>query len=244
MYFEEHGIGDPIVFIHPPAMGSITFKKQKSLSEKYKVILYDIRGNGRSEFSNEDITITLLAHDLKALVDHLNLKNVILCAYSYGGAIALEFALLYPDHVKGIILCGGFSEVSSFRLQQQFKIGIFIAQVRGIKLLAKALATSHTQEKPFQRELQNYIEMVNPRILYQMYKEGLYYNCTVRLSQIKIPLLLIYGSRDHYIHGYQTLFKNNISQTDVIYISKAKHQIPTKFYQEYNTVIDKFVQSI
>ncbi len=244
MYYEIRGDGDPIIFIHPPAMGLVTFKKQKTLAEKYKMITYDIRGNGLSGTSNEKITIPLLAADLKKLLDELQIDEAVICCYSNAASIGLEFALTYPNRVKAIILSGGFSEVDSFLLAQQFHLGMLTARCKGIKLLAKVLAVSHTKEKEFQREIYKYILKVNPTILYEMYKEGLYYNCTNRLSQLTKPLLLVYGGRDDYIHKHYKIFEKRMKNTDTIFIDKSKHQIPTKHYHEFNMIIDKFMQKL
>jgi pimeloyl-ACP methyl ester carboxylesterase len=244
LYYEINGDGDPIIFIHPPAMGLVTFKKQKPLAEKYKIITYDIRGNGLSSSSDEKITIPLLAADLKKLLDELQVEEAVLCCYSNAASIGLEFALTYPERVKALILSGGFPEVDSFLLAQQFHLGMLTARCKGIKLLAKVLAVSHTKEKEFQQELYKYILKVNPTILYDMYKEGLYYNCTNRLSQLTIPVMLVYGGKVDYIHKHYKIFESRMMNTDTIFIDKSRHQIPTKHYNEFNMIIDKFMRKL
>lgn len=244
MYYEVDGNGIPIVFIHPPAMGSITFKKQKSLAEKYKMITYDIRGNGESGFSNEEITISLLADDIRKLLDELEIKEAVICGYSNGGSIALEFALKYPDRVMALILSGGFPKVKSFLLAQEFRLGMVTARCKGIKLLAKVLAVSHTKDKHFQREIYKTILKINPTILFQMYKTGLVYNCTDKLSKITKPVLLVYGRKDDYIHKHYKLFEKKLLNTEIIFIDKARHQIPTKHFLEFNKIVDRFLQKL
>lgn len=244
MYFEMNGEGVPIVFIHPPAMGSVTFKKQKPLAENYKIITYDMRGNGLSGSSEDKITIPLLASDLKKLLDELQIGETVICGYSNGGSIALEFALQYPERIKALILSGGFPAVNSFLLAQEFRLGMLTARCNGIKLLAKVLAISHTKEKEFQREIYEYVLKVKPMILYEMYKAGLYYNCTDRLSKLTKPLLLVYGGKDDYIHKHKKIFERNMMKTDTIFIDKSRHQIPTKHFHEFNKIIDNFLQKL
>lgn len=242
MYYEISGDGEPIIFIHPPAMGIVTFKKQKPLAEKYKLITYDIRGNGLSGSSNEKITIPLLATDLKKLLDELQLDQVVLCCYSNAASIGLEFALTFPDRIKALLFSGGFPIVDSFLLAGLFRLGMLTARCKGIKLLAKVLAVSHTSERDFQREIYEYILKVNPTILYEMYKAGFSYNCTDRLPQITKPLLLVYGGKVDYIHKHYKLFEPLMMNTDTIFIDQSNHQIPTKHYHEFNKIIDKFMQ--
>ncbi len=244
MYYEVEGNGIPIVFVHPPAMGLVTFKKQKVLAKKYKVITYDIRGNGRSGFTAEKITMPLLAKDLLKLLDHLNIDKAIIAGYSNGCSIVLEFALAYPDRTKAVILSGGFPEVNSYLLEQQFRLGMLTAKWKGVKLLAKVLSMSHTTEKQFRWELYHYILEVNPRILYELYREGLAYNCSVRLSQITQPFLLTYGGKIHYLHKHYKLFESYVKHTETIFIGNARHQIPTKHFLEFNKIVDQFLQDV
>lgn len=244
MYYEAEGNGTPIVFVHPPAMGHVTFKKQKVLAEKYKLITYDLRGNGRSGCTDEKITMPLLANDLAKLLDHLNIEQAVIGGYSNACSIVLEFALTYPERTRAVMLSGGFPEVNSYLLEQQFRLGMLTARWKGIKLLAKVLSKSHTPEKQFQKELYEYILKVNPQILYEIYKQGLAYNCTVRLSQLKQPLLLMYGGKIHYLHKHYKLFESYVKHTETIFIGNARHQIPTKHYLEFNKIVDQFMQRI
>ena len=222
-------------------MGLVTFKHQQPLSKHFQIVTFDLRGNGQSGVNDDKITLHLLAKDLYELLDQLKINKAIICGYSNGGSIAQEFALSYPDRTEGIILIGGFSEVNTFLLQSEFLLGIYTVKMRGLPLLAKVLGTAHGTTKKYKQEIEQYVLKANPTALYQMYREGLLYNCTNRLSQLTVPLLLVYGARDYYVHRYQQLFKKYIPNSDVVYISKARHQIPTKHHRELNTVIEQFI---
>jgi pimeloyl-ACP methyl ester carboxylesterase len=237
LYYEVKGEGIPIVFIHPPAMGHVTFKKQAPLAKHCQVITFDMRGHGKSGTTSDPITMKLLADDLLPLLDSLSIDKAVLCGYSNGGSIAQEFVLSYPHRSKGLILCGGFSEVNSFLLYQEFLLGIATAKFKKMTLLGKVLSKAHCADTNFKKELEDYVKKTNPSILYDMYVKGLFYNCTKRLSQINVPLLLIYGARDFYVHHYQNLFKQAVKHTDVVYVSKARHQVPTRHFNEFNKII-------
>jgi pimeloyl-ACP methyl ester carboxylesterase len=240
LYYEDEGSGRPLIFVHPPGMGSITFSNQKNLAEHFRVITYDMRGNGKSSPSNKPITIHLLANDLKILLDHLDIDKAVICGYSNGGAIALEFALSYPKRIEKLMLIGGFSEVCTTLLRLEFLLGIYTVKKHGIPLLAKVLGLAHGKHYAEKKTIEQYARLTNEGDLYQMYTEGLRYNCTERLSQLQIPLLLIYGARDYYVHYYENIFKKYVPHTDIIYISKAKHQIPSKYSNELNAIIKAY----
>lgn len=241
LYYEETGSGYPILFIHPPGMGSITFKYQRPLGNHFRIILMDLRGNGQSGFNSEKISINLFTRDIIALLDALQIKKTVICGYSNGGSIALDLCLTYPERVSGIILLGGFSEVNSFILYTEFKMGINIVKHHGLNILAKILGKMHGTSKEFQKELEQYFRKTNDRILYETYKAGLAYNCTNRLSELKIPILLIDGALDIYMHHYQHKIREYLPNAELIFVTNAFHQLPTKHSNEINQIISAFM---
>jgi pimeloyl-ACP methyl ester carboxylesterase len=195
LYYEEMGSGTPLLFIHPPGMGHIVFHHQQSLSSHFRIIMYDMRGNGKSSPSNRPITIPLLAHDVYRLLNALHVKQAIICGYSNGGSIALEFALRYPQKVKMLILIGGFSEVCTSLLRYEFLLGIYAAKIGAFSLLANVLAKAHEKNKKEQQEIKQYVRLVNKKDLVNMYEKGLTYSCTERLTLLHMPILLIWCPR-------------------------------------------------
>ncbi|MBA2874216.1 alpha/beta fold hydrolase [Thermaerobacillus caldiproteolyticus] len=240
LYYEEEGNGKPLLFIHPPGMGSMVFANQRALSSDFRVITYDMRGNGKSSPSNCPISIPLLAEDIKRLFDTLELERAVVCSYSNGGSTALEFALRYPHHVEQLILIGGFSEVSTIWLHAEFLLGIYIVKGRAVSFLAKVLGQSHGKNTAEKKAIAQYVKLANKNDLLAMYKEGLTYCCTNRLSQLTMPLLLIYGACDYYMHPYEALFTTYAPHAKVVYIEKARHQIPTKHFCELNAIIKTY----
>lgn len=242
IYYEMYGEGEPIVFIHPPAMGHVAFKNQLKLANRCKVIVFDIRGHGRSGYmKNETVTISKIAADLQKLLHYLRIQQATLCGYSYGGLIALEYAINYPEQVKKLILCSSFPEVSSFLLKQQFKAGLLFAKMNAISILGALLGLSHASQKEYKKEIKKYAELTNPNILYHLYKDGLTYKCTEKLAQIDAPILLVYGSKNKYIHKHHRHFVKRHKDTKTVFIEGTGHQIPTKHSDKFNAIIEDFV---
>ncbi len=73
------------------------------LSEKYHVIMYDLRCHGRSSCFKNGFDLISLTDDLKALLDQLNIEKCHLLGFSYGALIALKFSVRYKDLVDRII---------------------------------------------------------------------------------------------------------------------------------------------
>jgi pimeloyl-ACP methyl ester carboxylesterase len=69
-----------------------------------RVTLYDLPGHGRSELRSSGYAPRELARDLGHLLDHLRVDRVHLVAHSFGGMVALCFALQQPERVKSMVL--------------------------------------------------------------------------------------------------------------------------------------------
>src|SRR5215207_3621628 len=75
------------------------------LGDVLHLVYYDHRGHGRSgRPPSETITFEQLCDDADALREHLGFEQVAVLGYSFGGCIALEFALRYPERLSHLIL--------------------------------------------------------------------------------------------------------------------------------------------
>ncbi|AST91476.1 MULTISPECIES: alpha/beta fold hydrolase [Sutcliffiella] len=243
IYAEKLGSGNTtIIFIHPPGMGHVTFKQQKPLSSRYSILLMDLRGNGKSSVGTQQITFSLLAQDIYDVMKHFDIKSAILCGYSNGASIALEFALRYPSSTKGLVLVGAFPKVNSLLLYAEFMLGILVTKLNAMPLISFVIGRAHAHSKGYGKQLESYIRKTKAKTLHKMYNEGVKFDRTERLQEIKAPILLVYGKKDFYVHHYQKEFRHFHRNTDVVYISKAKHQVPTKFAKEFNSVVSSFIR--
>lgn len=243
IYYESSGDGMPVVFIHPPHMGQGVFKYQHELSGDFRVITYDIRGHGRSGVSNDEITIPLLAEDLAAFLDELGIDQAVIAGYSAGGAIAQEFAFTYPERTWALVLSGGFPEVSTFLLTRQYQAGLMLVRNRQDKLLSKFLARSHKVTKQDEAMLFQECSKAQPAAAYEFYKVSFHYECTDRLSQLRMPFLALYGQYSH-IRPYGKVYQSEIPQMEHVLINNALHQLPIKNYRAFNHALRNFLNNI
>jgi pimeloyl-ACP methyl ester carboxylesterase len=109
MYYEVHGEGTPVVFItgySGTSQGVPFFIDFPPMIENHKVILLDNRGIGKSSTSEEPYSIKLMASDIAALLDALNISKAHILGGSMGGMIAQEVAINYPEKVISLVLVG------------------------------------------------------------------------------------------------------------------------------------------
>jgi 3-oxoadipate enol-lactonase len=106
LYFEDTGGDGPVVILsHGFLMDGDMFEPQVgALRDKYRVVTWDERGFGRTEFDGEPFDYWDSARDCLGLLDHLGVDSAIFGGMSQGGFISLRAALLAPDRVRALIL--------------------------------------------------------------------------------------------------------------------------------------------
>lgn len=108
LYVEDLGPRDaqPMI-VHHGAPGLGSHKEPKTsfgpFADQYRVIIFDARGSGQSG-GNPPFTHEQWAADIEGLRQHFGLGQIIMAGGSYGGFMAMEYTLRYPQNVKGLIL--------------------------------------------------------------------------------------------------------------------------------------------
>lgn len=111
-YYERDGTPagaseEPLLLLHG-FTGSIAqwAEARPLLAAERAVIAYDLRGHGRSDAPEDPATYTMAAYadDLRDLLDALGVRRADVLGSSFGGMVALEFALRHPQRVRALIL--------------------------------------------------------------------------------------------------------------------------------------------
>jgi len=167
----------PIVFIHPPVLTSVNFEYQvEELSEEFKVITFDIKGHGRSQYSRQPVTYPLIKEDIKHLLDHLKIKKAFICGYSTGGSIVLEFLLSCAVRSLGGIVIGGMSDVRD-TLKQKVSLSISLAKKDAVPILALSISWSNSNTRKLFNKMFNEALKGDARNIEQYYLYSLHYTC-------------------------------------------------------------------
>jgi pimeloyl-ACP methyl ester carboxylesterase len=105
-HYQQSGKGPDVILIHG-LTGDLShwyFRFIPSLSKRYRVTAYDLRGHGLSDISSTGYNSSRMAEDLNALMDHLGIDEAFLVGHSYGGVIAMAFAAEWPQKTRGITI--------------------------------------------------------------------------------------------------------------------------------------------
>jgi pimeloyl-ACP methyl ester carboxylesterase len=106
LYYEEHGAGEPIVCVHGTSgSAAIWDDAATELATRGRTIVYDRRGCFRSERPEPYVTnVHEHADDAASLIEAVAAAPAIVLGRSYGGQIAIDLALRYPDRVRALVL--------------------------------------------------------------------------------------------------------------------------------------------
>ena len=105
IYYELHGSGQDLLLVHPfPAHHGVWAPVSEMLSTRYRVILPDVRGLGRSTPGDGPATMEKHAEDLRSLLDELKIGKVVFAGNSIGGYIFFEFWRRYRERVAAVVL--------------------------------------------------------------------------------------------------------------------------------------------
>lgn len=109
LYYDVLGKGTPLLLMHGgPGLDHTGFRPWLDpLAERCRLVFFDQRGGGRSSrpASLAGVDHATWVADADALRRHLGCDRVLVLGHSYGGYLALEYALRHPDHTAGLALC-------------------------------------------------------------------------------------------------------------------------------------------
>jgi len=97
IHYEDHGSGQPIVLIHGYPLNGNSWERQERdlLAHGYRVISYDRRGFGRSSQPTVGYDYDTFAADLNALIEYLDLSNMVLVGFSMGTGEVTRYLATY-----------------------------------------------------------------------------------------------------------------------------------------------------
>lgn len=103
--YEAHGAGTPaLVFVHGWACNRSFWRAQlEAFGDEQRVVAIDLGGHGESGTTRTDWSIAALARDVCAVLDEMDLREVVLVGHSMGAPVAIEVALARRGRVLGIV---------------------------------------------------------------------------------------------------------------------------------------------
>src|SRR6266850_3582326 len=109
--------GRPIIFIHGFSQSSLAWSRQMNsdLADDFRLVAMDMRGHGLSDKPREGYSDSRLwADDVNAAIQALQLDQPILCGWSYGPLVILDYIRHYDeDSISGVNFVGAVTKLGS-----------------------------------------------------------------------------------------------------------------------------------
>ncbi len=206
LHYEVYGNGEPLVLIPGFAAGAWIWSKHVApLATKFRVVTFDPRGIGQSSFESEQLTMRLLADDTAALLRRLGIEQAHILGVSFGGFVAQEFALAYPEMTRTLSLCctsfGGPNHVAPSMdiLTAVLSTNGFNTQERIRRNLLPAFSPEFARIHADEVEEVINLRLANP-VVEEAYraqlKAGVGFDAESRVGGIQAPTLVLSGDAD------------------------------------------------
>ena len=260
-FYEINGeAGNPwITLIHGSGDNHLAWELQiADLSNKYRVLTYDVRGHGATETPfNQEVSQTTLIEDLHELLRALNIENTGLIGYSMGAGIARNYAAVYPEKIWGLVLSNGGKIVNkpSDDKEKQANLQSVLDRKNSIKLggmesvfngwISSVYTPEFVLAKPDIVEWHRNI-MTSNNVDKYIHVVGAIDEVDFDLGEIDMPSLIIVGAGDEYTGPEEAKeLANALTGTQAeVNIFPTRHGSPFERHMEYNQTINKFFQTI
>ena len=253
LYYEMKGQGFPLVLVSGGGlMDNRAWDQQfEHFSMHYKVIRYDIRGIGKSTRPTQKFSHS---QDLYALLNLLKIKKAHVIGLSFGGSIALDFALDHPDMVDHLVLAASGTSTDSKGAANLQGLNWLssIAKKDGIAKMVELVSNSPTfiskdnlaaQQKIRQNYLDNHDIFESDFPLVSLW-EPTTPSAADRLGEIRTPVLIMMAENDIPVYKAITdTMAKGLTRARTIVIPGAAHAINLDKPREFDDAVLAFLKN-
>jgi proline-specific peptidase len=265
LFVKVMGQGYPLVLMHGgPGLDYTTLLPLKPLADQFTLIFYDHRCNGRSEGAEvSSMTFENLTADADALRQTLGFDQWAVLGHSFGGNVALEYALRYPQSLSHLVLMDTGGDqwwVNRNAPEILAKRGYSASAVQAARRFYNGQLTSSEFLPTVMKFMNAYnyhnslLTLAQDVVLGHMPKtrpEALIFGYTQllngwtvmdRLSEIKVPTLVLAGRHDFlFPPEHQVVLAAGVTNARLEIIERAGHNPHMERSAEVNKIIKSFI---
>ena len=252
IYWEEQGTGEPLVLVMGLASTlDMWHRTAPEMAKRFRTILIDNRGVGRSDVPMPPYSIPTMASDVAAVIDAAGIDKAHIFGISMGGMIAQEFTLIYPERVRSLIL--GCTNFGGRQVKPAAPKVLEILRSRGMMSPEEAawamVPFTYDASTPRQRVEED----IKIRLQWFPTMEGYFgqlgaifaWESRERLSQIQAPTLVIHGETDELVPPENgRMLAELIPGAKLTLLANASHIFPTDQPETSHQVMLDFLNKV
>jgi len=203
LYYETHGAGRPLILLHGGlGSGEMFGPVLPVLAERHQVIAVDLQGHGRTADIDRPIDVRLMAGDIVALIDHLELASPDVVGYSLGGGVAWQTAFKSPKKIRRLVA-----------VSANIRADAIYPEMRAQQGQVNAAAAEFMKDTPMYQLYQRVAPRPEdfPRLLTKIgesMSKG--YDFTEEVRGLQVPTLIVAADADmappsHYVEVFKLL---------------------------------------
>jgi len=250
LYYEVHGDGYPIACLHGFTATAAMWQPQViPFSKKYKLIIYDARGHGKSESppSLSDYSTEIAVEDLNQLLSRLHIEKAVIMGLSMGGYVSLNFCLSHPEKVAALILAGtgpGFrSKVKLQQWNEQMETIAKALETKGLAALNEEYIASSIGRPPGEETSKLFRHSSPIGLINTAHSMLSNVGVIERLPEIKVPTLIIVGEHDTNFMQASLYLNASIKDSERVVVPDAGHVMNMDQPELFNNAVLQFLKS-
>jgi len=245
LYYEVHGQGYPVVFLHGFS-GTVNMWQPQVpvLSQECQFIIYDARGHGQSESppSVDRYSADIVVEDLRQLLGALGIEKAVVGGLSMGGYQSLRFYLRHPEMVTALILMdtgpGYRNPARREEWNRQLEGTANLLETRGIEAYVEAAPTYTSRE---------ILLKLSPIGLANMARKVVAQHDPLvieNLGEIKVPTLVLVGENDTPFLQASEYMSKTIPGAQHVVIPEAGHAANQDNTEVFNRAVLDFLKKL
>ncbi|MFB0562334.1 MAG: alpha/beta fold hydrolase [Candidatus Lokiarchaeia archaeon] len=255
IYYEIHGEGAPLVMImglsankdwwHPYVL--------EQFSKRFKTVLFDNRGAGRTDKPAIDYSIEMFADDTLGLMDKLGIEKAHILGVSMGGLIGQEIALSHPERVDKLVLvsttCGGSNSipVPEETLQIMLSRGEMSDEERMRTTVDLLYPEEYRKNNPeiIEESVRRLMIAPIPIDAYMRQLQGAaQFNSYDGLHQINAPTIVLTGKKDVLLPWENSkILAKKIPGAKLVTFEESGHGMVSQNAEEFTKAVIEFLKS-
>jgi pimeloyl-ACP methyl ester carboxylesterase len=259
LHYEEAGEGTPLVFVHEFAGDAESWRLQVScFARRYRTITYHARGYPPSDVPDDQAAYSQsrAMEDIRAVLDHLGIRQAHLCGLSMGGYAVLHFGLTHPERARSLVVAGcgyGSGDGQTFRRDAAVVARRF--ETEGMGAVAEFYSRGPTRVQFRDKDPRGWEEF-RARLAagsarghaltlqgVQMTRPSVF-DLGPRLEQLRVPTLVVTGDEDEPCLEPALFMKRKIPSAGLVVLPRSGHTINLEEPDAFNRAVLDFLTAV